>query len=221
MLKVKTFTFNLYQENTYVISDESGAGVVIDPGCYSQQEESMLADYIEEEGIKPAYLLNTHGHVDHMLGNDFVKKRYGLKFATHQGVVGELASVPAYAALMGLSPAPSPMPDLLLEEGDEVVFGNSKLEVIFSPGHSPGHISFFHRKSGQLFSGDVLFMGSIGRVDLPGGSYPVLMDSIVNKILPLGDEVLVYCGHGPTTTIGRERRMNPFINSYLSGEGDF
>jgi glyoxylase-like metal-dependent hydrolase (beta-lactamase superfamily II) len=216
MLKIKSFTFNLYQENTFVISDESGSGVVIDPGCYSQQEEKELADYIEKEGVRLEYLLNTHGHIDHMLGNHFVKNRYGLKFATHKIVVEELASVPAYAALMGLSPTPSPDPDILLEAGEKVTFGNSELEVIFTPGHSPGHISFFHRKSGQLFSGDVLFQGSIGRVDLPGGSYPVLMDSIMKKVLPLGDDVRVYCGHGPTTTIGRERLTNPFILNHLA-----
>lgn len=214
MLKVKTFTFNLYQENTYVLSDENGIGVVIDPGCYSQHEEKALVDYIEKEGIQLEYLLNTHGHVDHMLGNQFVKNRYGLKFATHKGVVAELASVPAYAAMMGLSPAPSPEPDVFLEEGDVLSFGEINLEVLFTPGHSPGHISFFHRESKQLFSGDVLFQGSIGRVDLPGGSYPVLMDNIINKVLPLGDDVVVYCGHGPTTTIGRERVSNPFILNY-------
>lgn len=214
MLKVKTFTFNLYQENTYVLSDANGIGVVIDPGCYSQAEEKELADYIEKEGIHLEYLLNTHGHVDHMLGNQFVKNLYGLKFATHKGVVAELASVPAYAAMMGLSPAPSPAPDVFLEEGDVLSFGEIKLEVLFTPGHSPGHISFFHRESKQLFSGDVLFQGSIGRVDLPGGSYPVLMDNIINKVLPLGDDVVVYCGHGPYTTIGRERLSNPFILNY-------
>ena len=216
MLKVKTFTFNLYQENTYVLSDESGKGVVIDPGCYSKEEEEELANYIEESGIELQYLLNTHGHVDHMLGNHFVKNRYGLKFATHQGVIAELASVPMYAAMMGLAPKPSPEPDVLLAEGDEVVFGNSRLEVFFTPGHSPGHISFFHRKSEELFSGDVLFMGSIGRVDLPGGSYPILMESIFNKVLPLGEEVIVYPGHGPTTSLGREMRVNPFILDYLA-----
>lgn len=216
MLKVKSFTFNLYQENTFVLSDETGSGVVIDPGCYSQDEENELAEYIEKEGIQLAYLLNTHGHIDHMLGNHFVKNRYGLKFATHKGVVAELASVPAYAAMMGLSPTPSPDPDILLEEGEKVIFGNSELEVIFTPGHSPGHISFYHRKSEQLFSGDVLFLGSIGRVDLPGGSYPVLMDSIMNKVLPLGDDVTVYCGHGPATSIGSEKLTNPFILNHLA-----
>jgi glyoxylase-like metal-dependent hydrolase (beta-lactamase superfamily II) len=116
--------------------------------------------------------------------------------------------------MMGLSPAPSPEPDVFLEEGDVLSFGEINLEVLFTPGHSPGHISFFHRESKQLFSGDVLFQGSIGRVDLPGGSYPVLMDNIINKVLPLGDDVVVYCGHGPTTTIGRERVSNPFILNY-------
>lgn len=216
MLTVQSFTFNPYQENTYVVSDASGACVIIDPGCYAQRERDQLHAYIAGQKLQVEKLLNTHGHIDHMLGNHMVKTRYQVPFVTHAGVVAELEAVPAYGAMMGLQAEPSPPPDVLVAEGDVVTFGESRLEVLFTPGHSAGHISFFHRESESLFSGDVLFYDSIGRTDLPGGSLPVLMDSIFDKVLPLGDEVKVYCGHGPATTVGRERRQNPFILHYAS-----
>jgi hydroxyacylglutathione hydrolase len=216
MLKVESFVFNLYQENTFVVSDESGACVIIDPGCYTHEEEKRLADYIEKNELQVTWLLNTHGHVDHMLGNRFVKDRFKVPFATHKIVIEELSQVSAYASMMGLSPAPSPEPDRLLKGGDSLKFGNTEFEVLFTPGHSPGHISFFHRASKSLFSGDVLFQSSIGRVDLPGGSYEVLMQSIFNQVLPLGEDVKVYCGHGPFTSIGKEIASNPFIRNHLA-----
>lgn len=211
MLTIKTFTFNPYQEKTYVLSDETLHCVIIDPGCYTQTEQSQLSDYIEQQQLKPLYLLNTHGHIDHMLGNRFVKDKYGVDFITHQGVIAELEATLSYGAMFGISPAPSPAPDKLVEEGDYVEFGEEKLKVLFTPGHSAGHISFYHEDSKQMFSGDVLFQGSIGRTDLPGGDYPTLMQSIFDKLLPLEDEVQVYPGHGPSTSIGVERRANPFV----------
>jgi len=213
-MRIKEFTFNPYQENTYIISDEQGLCAIIDPGCYTQEEQSRLSQYIESEGLKPQFLLNTHGHIDHMLGNYYVKKTYDIPFVTHQGVIAELASVPSYAAMMGLSAMPSPEPDRLVEEGDTISVGALELEVYFTPGHSPGHISFYHRPSKNLLSGDVLFQGSIGRVDLPGGSMDVLMESIFQKLIPLGDDVVVWPGHGPSTTIGQEKQRNPFLLNY-------
>ena len=214
MLTIQSFTFNPYQENTYIVSDASGACVIIDPGCYSQRERDQLHAYIGTHKLRVEKLLNTHGHIDHMLGNRMVKARYQVPFVTHAGVVAELEAVPAYAAMMGLSAEPSPAPDQLVDDGDTITFGDSQFEVIFTPGHSAGHISFLHRASDSLFSGDVLFYDSIGRTDLPGGSMPVLMSTIFQKLLPLGDAVKVYCGHGPATTIGRERRHNPFLLHY-------
>ncbi len=216
-MKIKAFTFNPYQENTYIISDKNGQCAIIDPGCYTQQEQAVLTEYIDSEKLTPILLLNTHGHVDHMLGNYFVKNTYNIPFATHEGVIAELESVPGYASMMGLSVMPSPKPDQLLEEGDVVTIGEEKLEVYFTPGHSPGHISFYHRESKNLFSGDVLFQGSIGRVDLPGGSMEVLMESIFQKVVPLGDEVVVWPGHGPETTIAQEKQSNYFLLSYKNG----
>ncbi len=216
MLDIQVFVFNPYQENTYVVSDETKSCVIIDPGCYRPEEKQLLVDYIEQNGLKPIYLLNTHGHIDHMLGNYFVKEKYQIPFLTHEIVVQELESVISYAAAFGMNPDPSPAPDQLVGEGDIITFGQTSFEVMFTPGHSAGHISFYHRESQQLFSGDVLFQGSIGRTDLPGGDSQTLMQTIENKLLPLGDEVRVYTGHGGSTTIGRERVSNPFILQWLA-----
>lgn len=210
-LQIHCFTFNAYQENTYLLWDDSGEAVLIDPGCESAGERRQLADFIQNKGLKPVYLLNTHGHIDHMMGNRWAKDTWGMPFATHRGVLAELEAVPLYSAMMGMHADPSPMPDLYLEAGDSISFGAQRLEVLFTPGHSAGHISFWHAAARQLFSGDVLFAGSIGRTDLPGGDYDTLMQSIFTQLLPLGDEVRVWPGHGPETTLGRERLRNPFL----------
>jgi len=214
MLQCHTFTFNPYAENTYVLTNEDKECLIVDPGCYTEQEQTTLTNFIRDEGLTPVYLLNTHGHIDHMLGNRYVKDTYQIPFLTHRLVIPELEATQAYGSMFGFTPAPSPHPDQLLEEGDVIELGNEKLEVLFTPGHSAGHISFFHRESKQLFSGDVLFQMSIGRTDLPGGDYNTLMETIFNKIIPLGEEVIIYPGHGPTTTIAEEVAMNPFINQY-------
>ncbi|WNJ16184.1 MBL fold metallo-hydrolase [Pontibacter sp. G13] len=217
MLNIKLFTFNPFMENTYILIDETQEAVIIDPGCHNSQEKAMLKEYIESQGLKVVALLNTHGHIDHMFGNAWVKSTFDVPFVTHQGVIQELRASEQYGpAMWGINPDISPDPDRLVDDGDTFTFGNTTLEVLFTPGHSPGHISFFHRESGQLFSGDVLFERSIGRVDLPGGSMDILMDSILNKLLPLGDDVTVYPGHGGPTTLGEERAANPFILQYLN-----
>lgn len=215
MLDVKIFTFNPYQENTFVLSDETKECVIIDPGCYAAHEKEELKAYIEGNNLKVVKLLNTHGHIDHMLGNYFVIKEYEVPFLAHKIIELELEAVKSYGPSMGINPDISPMPNQHIDEGDTVTFGNTTLEVLFTPGHSPSHISFFHRASDQLFSGDVLFSSSIGRTDLPGGSYDILMQSIVHKLLPLGDDVKVYCGHGSMTTIGQEKQQNMFILQYM------
>lgn len=216
MLNIRVFEFNPYQENTLVISDESGQCALIDPGCHVASEQAVLTDYIETNGLTPILLLNTHGHIDHMLGNAWARDKWNLPFWTHRIVEQELAQAPAWGMAMGLKVAPSPAPDHYLEAGDTVTVGSETLEVLFTPGHSPGHISFFHRAGKQLFSGDVLFQGSIGRTDLPGGDHATLMTNIVDQVLPLGDDVTVFPGHGPTTSIGAERRSNPFIQQFLT-----
>ncbi|MEO0895927.1 MAG: MBL fold metallo-hydrolase [Bacteroidota bacterium] len=214
MLNFKAFTFNAYQENTYVIFNDQKECAIIDPGCYSKTEQEQLLSYIQENELIPRYLLNTHGHIDHMLGNRYVKDTFDIPFLTHELVINELEATKAYGAMFGFSPAPSPPPDKLVDEGDVIALGDEEIKVIFTPGHSAGHISFYHEASAQLFSGDVLFQGSIGRTDLPGGDYPTLMRTIFQKLIPLGSEVIVYPGHGPSTTIEQEIASNPFVRQH-------
>lgn len=213
MIKVQSFTFNGFQENTYVLSDETKDCVIIDPGCYSSEEQQTLVDYIEANQLVPTKLLNTHCHIDHILGNHFVANRYNIGLEMHEKDLPTLHATPEYGHLYGFNVTPSPEPTTLLNEGDNIIFGNSSLTVLFAPGHSSGHIVFYSEQDAFVIAGDVLFNGSIGRTDLPGGDYDTLIDSIKTKLMPLNDNVTVYCGHGPSTTIGHERMHNPFINS--------
>lgn len=218
MLKIKSFVFSPFYENTYVLWDDTKDAVVVDPGCYERWEKQELKEFVEKQGLKVVKLLNTHCHIDHVFGNDFVVKTFGVPLYAHKLDLPNLQRAATYGQLFGVHPDPSPDPDHFLEEGDVVEFGNTKLEVLFVPGHAPGHVAFFHRASNKLFSGDVLFRGSIGRVDLPGGNYETLMTSIEEKVLPLGDDVTVYSGHGDVTTVGEERRRNPFIREWMNGD---
>lgn len=213
MLTIKSFTFfpEFFGENTYVLSDETGACVVIDPGCHHRHEREALLAYLEDSGLRLEKVLNTHCHIDHILGNAMLVERYQVPLLAHRDDLYNLVGAEAFARMWGLSIEPSPEPDHFIEEGDTLHFGTTELEVIFTPGHSRGHVAFFHRESQQVFSGDVLFRDSVGRVDLPGGSASVLIDSILHKLFPLGDAVKVYPGHMETTTIGRERQQNPLV----------
>jgi len=211
MTAVACFTFNPFQENTYLLYDETAECVIIDPGCFERSEQDELLDFISSRKLKPVKLLNTHCHVDHMMGNRFVYEKFGLKPVVHRLEEEVLHAAPLYAGMFGVSVTPSPAPEEYVQDGDVVQFGNSKLEVLFTPGHSPGEYCLFCRKENFLIAGDVLFYQSIGRTDLPGGDYNTLLKSIKEKLLPLGDEVKVYSGHGPETTIGVERESNPFL----------
>jgi len=157
MIQIKTFTFNSFEENTYLVFDETGQGVVIDPGCYEKDEKDELAQFIETQNIKIKYLLNTHCHIDHVLGNDFVKEKYKVPFLIHKNDDPVLRSVKAYAPSYGFNLYREVLPDGYLAEGDTVTFGNTLFDVLFLPGHAPGHIGFYHKESNSLLSGDVLF----------------------------------------------------------------
>ncbi|MDZ4845574.1 MAG: MBL fold metallo-hydrolase [Chitinophagales bacterium] len=211
MTTIASFTFNPFQENTYILYDETRECVIIDPGCFTNSEQQELINFIAEKKLKPVKLINTHCHVDHMMGNSFVHEKFGLKPLLHRMEEEVLHAAPMYAGMFGVSITPSPAPEAYLEEGDVLRFGNSELEVLFTPGHSPGEVSLFCRKENFLIAGDVLFLQSIGRTDLPGGDYNTLIKSIKEKLLPLGDAVKVFSGHGPETTIGYEKRNNPFL----------
>lgn len=211
MTTIKSFVFNSFDENTYVLSDETGQCVIIDPGCHLPDEEEELTSYIKGAGLTPVMLLNTHCHIDHILGNSYASNRYNLLPEYHTLETVVLESSTYVSQMYGIQLNPSPKAKVFLQEGQTLTFGNTSLKVIFTPGHSPGSVSFWNEKEGYLISGDVLFRGSIGRTDLPGGSYEVLMDSIHSRLLPLGDEVRVFSGHGPETTIGDEKRWNPYL----------
>jgi hydroxyacylglutathione hydrolase len=216
MIQIKIFTFNPFSENTYLVFDETGEGVVIDPGCYEKSEKDTLAQFIENNNLKIKYLLNTHCHIDHVLGNEFVKERYKVPFLIHKNDEPVLRSVKAYAPSYGFNAYHEILPDGYLAEGDSVSFGNITLDVLFLPGHAPGHIGFYHKDSASLLSGDVLFEQSIGRTDLPGGDFNTLIKSIHQQIFTLPDDVIVYPGHGNTTTVGEEKISNPFCGLNIS-----
>lgn len=210
MLHVKTFVFNPFSENTYVVYDDSLEAVVIDPGCYEQEEKDQLDNFIKSEKLTIKYLLDTHAHIDHVLGNYHVKEKYKVPFLMHKKDEPVLKAVKAYAPNYGFINYTEALPDQFLEEGDEVIFGNSKFSVLFVPGHAPGHIAFYNQKEKILMGGDVLFKRSVGRTDLPGGNHETLINSIHQKLFVLPDDVVVYPGHGDTTTLGEEKTSNPF-----------
>jgi glyoxylase-like metal-dependent hydrolase (beta-lactamase superfamily II) len=212
MIQIKKFTFNPFQENTYVLFDETKECVIIDPGCYEQREKDALVKFIEDNELNPVKLINTHCHIDHVLGNNFVAKTFNLELGIHKADIPTLASIPTYSQAYGFNDYElSPDPSYFIEEGDVIKFGNSELDVFFCPGHAPGHVVYYNKAQGFVINGDVLFQGSFGRVDLPGGDINILKDSIVNKMFTLPNETVVYTGHGGETTIGHEKVTNPIL----------
>jgi len=211
MLKIHKHTFNPFQENTYIVSDETKECVIIDPGCSSDRERSELVKTIDAFGLKPVKLLNTHCHIDHFPGNKFVCDTYNLLPEFHEVELIVMYEALKYQSLFGFVLEASPEPKNFLKDGDEVKFGNTVLSVLFTPGHSPGSLSFYNEADKIIISGDVLFQGSVGRYDLPGADGKVLFETLTNKMMTLPDDVKVYSGHGPETFIGIERRNNPFL----------
>lgn len=211
MLHLKSFTFNPFQENTYVLYDDQGEAFVIDPGNSNAEENKALSDFIDQKKLKLKRLLLTHAHIDHILGVRYVFDRYGLLPEVHHNDLFFVDRMAQSAAMYGIHCEQAPAPGRFLNEGEKVVLGKYEFDCIFTPGHSPGSISFYNQENKLLISGDVLFRGSIGRSDLPMGDHESLISSIKEKLLPLGDEVKVYSGHGPSTTIGHEKLNNPFL----------
>jgi glyoxylase-like metal-dependent hydrolase (beta-lactamase superfamily II) len=211
MISVQSFTANPYQENCYVLFDESNECIIIDPGAYTSQEQNELSRFIESKQLKPVRLLNTHCHIDHVLGNAFVHSLYGLLPEFHSLELELLHAIPSYAPQMGIRYELSPLPETFLSESGKIAFGQSELELIFAPGHSPGHLCFYSPADNFLIGGDVLFYQSIGRTDLPGGNHQQLLDTIKHKLFNLPTDCVVYPGHGPSTQIGFEKEHNPFL----------
>ncbi|MFL2569279.1 MAG: MBL fold metallo-hydrolase [Flavobacteriales bacterium] len=212
MIQIQTFTFNGFQENTYVLFDDTKDCIIVDPGCYDKHEQETLSNFVTENKLKPVLLINTHCHIDHVLGNRFVGDKWKLDLAMHELDVPTLKSVTDYCTVYGFhNYEESPLPSHFLNEDEKVKFGESELDILFTPGHAPGHIVLHSKKDGFIIGGDVLFQMSIGRTDLPGGDYDTLIESIKEKLFSLDDNTKVYCGHGPSTNIGFEKANNPFL----------
>lgn len=208
-MKIQAFTFNGFQENTYVVSGASGSAIIIDPGCYDRFEQQELQDYIAREQLTVKALWNTHCHIDHILGNAFVSRTYHVPLAAHKEELFTLSMAGRSAMMYGLAAyEPSPEPTEWFEDHQELTIDDLHFRVIFGPGHCVGHVAFYNEAEKVLIGGDILFKGSFGRTDLPGGDMETLKDTIHNRIFTLPEDVVVYPGHGPTTTIGEEKRSN-------------
>jgi glyoxylase-like metal-dependent hydrolase (beta-lactamase superfamily II) len=208
---LQQFTFNLFSENTYVVADAQGQAAIIDPGCMDAAEQAELRDFIAQKALTPVLLLNTHCHIDHVLGNHFVYETYGLRPWIHRADERDLQRLESYGPVFGIRAMASPEPAGYLEHGQEISVGSLRFELREAPGHSAGSICFVNHEEGYVISGDVLFAGSIGRTDLPGGHYETLLQSVRNQLFTLPEHFVVHPGHGPATTIGREQRTNPFF----------
>lgn len=212
MITIETLVFNHWQENTYILHDETGEAVLIDCGVFFEEEGKKLIDFVEKNELKLVKQLNTHLHIDHVLGNQFMKDTFNLLTCAHKDDEFLLAEAPNYAVRLGLENVVEP-PAMgeAIKDGDVIKFGNSELKVLHVPGHSPGHVVFYNEEQKFVIAGDVLFRESIGRTDLPYGNYEQLIGGIKEKLLVLPDDVEVYPGHGPSTTIGHERTNNVFL----------
>ena len=209
--ELASFTFNPFQENTYILHDKTKECIIIDPGCSDEEERAELKDFIDKKGLKPVKLVLTHAHIDHVMGCRWVKDTWDIPMYMHKAEIPVLESTLRVGQMYGVPVAVPPPADHFLEPGDTVNFGDQTFKVLFTPGHSPGSLSFYHEAQEILISGDVLFNGSIGRTDLPGGNFDVLINSIRTELFTLEEKTMVYPGHGPATTIAQEKKHNPFL----------
>lgn len=212
MIQIKKFTFNPVSVNAYLLWDETGEAALIDPACYYAEEEDELAGFVEKQDLKIVQLLNTHGHFDHLMGNGFAADKWDINFRIHAGDANMPGQAKQYASLFGISMSNPPVLVEILGEGDVIKFGHTELKVIHVPGHSPGSVAFYGEKDKILVVGDIIFEGSVGRTDLPGGNHDLLISGIKEKLLVLDSEVKIYPGHGGSTTVGWEKRTNPFLS---------
>ncbi len=211
MIHVEKFIVNPLQENSYVVSDETGECMFVDPGFFYAEEYDEVKQYVTDKKLKPVQITNTHCHFDHIMGVEFIRNEYNIPFAAHPDDAFWIDKATDQGHMFGFELKPVNPIDSFLNENEQVKFGNSVFEIIHVPGHSPGHIVFYNKENGILIAGDVLFYGSIGRTDLPGGNHESLITNIKSKLFKLSDDTKVYSGHGPETTLGFEKSTNPFL----------
>jgi len=211
MLQIKKFTFNGFQENTFVLYDETKEAILIDPGNNSEVEDEELVGFLESHNLDLKKVVLTHAHLDHVFGLSFIESKYNLKALLHPDEETVLEQAINVAKMYGVPFRGQPKAGGFLTENDQLTFGNQTFEILFTPGHSPASICFYHKAEKIVIGGDVLFLQSIGRTDLPGGDFDTLINSIKTQLFTLPDDVTVYPGHGPETTIGYEKGANPFL----------
>lgn len=211
-MNIKRFIFNIFMENTYVVYTDEGDTMVVDPGCSNATEYARLKSFLIENKLKLKFVVNTHAHIDHVFGDSFLEKEFGVRPFVNQADDFLINDLKGQAYMFGMPSFPEiPTIGKYIKEGDSIKLGSEEFVVYEIPGHSPGGIAFYNAKNSCIFTGDVLFENSIGRTDLPQGDYDTLIEGITKKLLTLPDDTVVYCGHGPYTTIGDEKETNPFI----------
>ncbi|MSQ38847.1 MAG: MBL fold metallo-hydrolase [Chitinophagaceae bacterium] len=216
MITIQDFCFSAFQENTYVLYNEFKEAIIIDPGCYTRIEEKILSDFIRKENLKPSLLLNTHCHLDHVFGNNYVSETYGLTAHIHPNEQIVLDRLPEAAAKWGVPTEAYKGPIQYIQEGEIISLGKDSFKVLLTPGHSPGSVCFYHAEQDFMIGGDLIFKDGVGRTDLPGANPLDLIKSIREQIFPLPDSLTIYSGHGPVTTWGREKEHNPYIKHIRS-----
>jgi glyoxylase-like metal-dependent hydrolase (beta-lactamase superfamily II) len=211
MFAIQSFCFNAFQENTYVLYNEQKNAIIVDPGCYLRNEQEALVHFISENNLTPTLLLNTHCHLDHVFGNNFVSEKYGLTAHFHKNEQPVIDRLPEGGARWGVPCEPYTGPVQYIAQDDIINFDTDQFKVLLTPGHSPGSVCFYNAAQDFMIGGDLIFKDGVGRTDLPGCNPLDLIKSIKTQILPLPDSMTIYAGHGPETTWGREKKANPYI----------
>ena len=220
-MNIQRFVFNPIQENTYVLWDATGECVIVDAGNFSAREDRTLSDFIAQHNLRPVAAVNTHGHFDHTFGVPYLKRTFDVPFILSGKDRFLLENAATSGSVFGVPTGEQPEIDVDADTLEEVRFGDTVLRIIPVPGHTPGHVALYEPQSKSLFTGDTLFRESIGRTDLPGGDYSWIMRSILENILPLGDEVKIYPGHGEASDLGHESMYNPFVVEVLNNEVNY
>lgn len=211
MLRLQNFTFNPFQENTYLIINEKNECWIVDPGMYNGQEADFMLNYLEKHQLTPVAIINTHTHIDHIFGVKALQEKYNIPFSCHKLDLPVLQNSVASAMMFGLSFKGPLVADSFIDENKKLQVGDESLAILLTPGHSPGSIVFYYPEGKWAIGGDVLFNGSIGRTDLPGGHYDTLINSIKQGLFSLPHDTTIHPGHGPATSIGNEKSSNPFL----------